>query len=64
MPSQGHKEEGAMLIKFKARQRLRAMLEACKARMYDEQTTDEEADELLDVIEALESALIDLKEEE
>lgn len=53
-----------MLIKFQARQRIRAMLEAYKAQMYDEQTTDEEADELLDVVEALESALVNLKEDE
>ena len=53
-----------MLIKFQARQHIRAMLEAYKEKMYDEQTTDEEADELLAVVEALESALVDLKEEE
>lgn len=64
MPSQSHMRGGAMLIKFQARQRIRAMLEAYKEKMYDEQTTDEEADELLVVVEALESALVDLKEEE
>ena len=57
-------ERGAMLIKFQARQHIRAMLEAYKEKMYDEQTTDEEAEELLAVVEALESALVDLKEEE
>lgn len=52
-----------MLIKFKARQRLRSMLEAYKEKMYDEQTTDEEADELMDVVCALESAIDQLREE-
>lgn len=53
-----------MLIKFQARQRIRAMLEAYKEKMYDEQTTDEEFEQLSDVVDALESALIDLREEE
>ena len=63
MPSQSHMRGGAMLIKFQARQHIRAMLEAYKEKMYAEQTTDEEADELLAVVEDLESALIDLKKE-
>lgn len=63
MPSQGHTEGGAMLIKFKVRQQMKTQCQAYQSRLdNDEHLTAEECKEIIDVITALETAVSMLEE--
>ncbi len=63
MPSQGHMRGGVMLIKFKARQQMKAQCQAYQSWLdNDAHLTADECEEIIDVITALETALSMLEE--